>query len=61
MPPQIGDLISEAVYDKKLLSNPGHLIKEDIIATYIVDVPGKERLQQDGSSKVFDFLLFLQK
>jgi len=52
MPPQIGGLISEAVYDTKLLSNPQHPITEETIATYIVDVPGKERLQQDGSSKV---------
>ncbi len=48
MPPQLGDFISQAVYEGKLKSNPLHLIKDDIIACHFVDVmSGRER--QNGS------------
>ncbi|KAK0223285.1 P-loop containing nucleoside triphosphate hydrolase protein [Armillaria fumosa] len=43
MPPQLGDFISQAVYDSKLKSNPLHPIKDDIIACHFVDVIGHER------------------
>ncbi|KAK0193842.1 P-loop containing nucleoside triphosphate hydrolase protein [Armillaria mellea] len=37
MPPQLGDFISQAVYDGKLKSNPLHPIKDDIIACHFID------------------------
>lgn len=44
MPPQIGDFISAAVYDGKLLSNPLHPITGETIACYLIDVShGKEQ------------------
>ncbi|SJL09703.1 uncharacterized protein ARMOST_13084 [Armillaria ostoyae] len=44
MPPQLGDFISQAVYDGKLKSNPLHAIKDDMIACHFVDVMnGRER------------------
>jgi len=48
MPPQIGDIISEAVYDAKLKSNPLHPITEKTTACYFIDVPGKERKMNDS-------------
>ncbi|KAK0479978.1 AAA domain-containing protein [Armillaria novae-zelandiae] len=44
MPPQLGDFISQAVYESKLRSNPLHPIKNDIIACHFVDViNGREK------------------
>jgi regulator of nonsense transcripts 1 len=49
MPPQIGDFISHAVYDNKLLSNPEHPITSKTIACYLIDVcEGTEK--RDGTS-----------
>jgi regulator of nonsense transcripts 1 len=49
MPPQIGNFISDSVYDGLLKSNPLHPITADTTACYFVDVPdGKEVF--DGSS-----------
>ncbi|KAK0500409.1 P-loop containing nucleoside triphosphate hydrolase protein, partial [Armillaria luteobubalina] len=42
MPPQLGDFISQAVYESKLKSNPLHPIKDDIIACHFVNVMGRE-------------------
>jgi hypothetical protein len=53
MPPQIGRVISKAIYDNQLKSNPLHPITENIIACYFVDVAmGKEEPIQGGSFKV---------
>lgn len=38
MPPQIGEIISSAIYDSKLSSNPLHPITESVISCYFVDV-----------------------
>ncbi|KAG7444676.1 uncharacterized protein BT62DRAFT_219829 [Guyanagaster necrorhizus] len=44
MPPQLGDFISQAVYNNELKSNPLHPIQNDIIACHFVDViDGQER------------------
>jgi len=56
MPPQIGKIISEAVYDDKLKSNPLHPITDQTIACYFIDVSGKEAPLIGGSFKVFFYL-----
>jgi hypothetical protein len=49
MPPQIGDFISDAVYDGQLRSNPSHPITDTTVACHFIDVShGKE--QGDGTS-----------
>jgi len=58
MPPQIGDIISGAVYDANLKSNPLHPITEKTIACYFVDVPGKERKVNDSFKVCLIFPLF---
>lgn len=60
MPPQVGDIISELVYDKKLKSNPKHPVTEDTIACYFVEALGKEKALASNSFLVFNcFLTFL--
>lgn len=51
MPPQIGNIISELVYEKKLKSNPSHPITEDMTACYFVEALGKEKGLTTGSFK----------
>ena len=59
MPPQIGDIISELVYENELKSNPSHPIKEDTTACYFVEALGSEKPMSSGSYMVFDcFLVF---
>jgi len=62
MPPQIGNIISEEVYDGKLKSNPLHPITEEITACYFLDVVGKEKKLPTGSLLVCFFIqaLFLK-
>ncbi|GLB40322.1 putative AAA domain containing protein [Lyophyllum shimeji] len=48
MPPQIGAIISNLVYDSKLKSNPTHPITDKVLACRFIDVPGHEQL--NGSS-----------
>lgn len=55
MPPQIGDIISTAVYDDKLKSNLLHPVTDQTTACYFIDVPGKEASLSGGSFKVFFF------
>lgn len=43
MPPQIGDFISDQVYDGQLQSNPDHLIGHSLASCYFVDVEGCEK------------------
>jgi len=50
MPPQIGDFISEHVYEGKLKSNPKHVVPSSVVACRFVDVNGSERLDADGKS-----------
>jgi hypothetical protein len=50
MPPQIGNFISEHVYDGKLKSNPSHVIPSSVVACRFVDVNGSEQLDSDGKS-----------
>lgn len=49
MPPQIGDFVSDKVYEGLLKSNPSHPVKNDVIACYFVDVMGAKE-QNDGDS-----------
>lgn len=59
MPPQIGNVISELVYETKLKSNPSHPVTENITACYFVEAPGKEKALA-SSYMVFNyFLVFL--
>lgn len=46
MPPQIGDFISDAIYDGQLLSNPEHPVTDATCACYFVDVEGTETVQE---------------
>lgn len=48
MPPQLGDFISEAVYDGKLKSNPKHPITRDLVTIKIVDAEGSEQPAGDS-------------
>ena len=50
MPPQIGDFISQRVYNGELKSNPGHPIKSGTTACRFVDINGTEQLDADGKS-----------
>src|SRR5579863_5828886 len=50
MPPQIGDFISQHVYEGQLKSNPKHVIPSSVVACHFVDVNGAERLDKDGKS-----------
>jgi hypothetical protein len=53
MPPQIGEIISSAVYDDKLKSNPEHPVPNASAACYFLDVPlGRESKNEKGSSLV---------
>ncbi|RXW22820.1 hypothetical protein EST38_g3022 [Candolleomyces aberdarensis] len=43
MPPEIGGIISDAIYSSKLKSNPCHPVTSDTISCYFIDVPkGRE-------------------
>jgi hypothetical protein len=57
MPPQIGDIISDLVYENKLKSNPLHPITGDTTACYFVEALGKEKPMSTGSYMVFNYLL----
>jgi len=50
MPPQIGQIISEAVYDNQLQSNPLHPITDEVLACRFIDVPGSERKNPNSGS-----------
>ena len=60
MPPQIGNVISELVYETKLKSNPSHPVTEKITACYFVEAPGKEKALTTSSYMVSNHsLVFL--
>ncbi|KAF9267868.1 hypothetical protein L218DRAFT_1057752 [Marasmius fiardii PR-910] len=48
MPPQIGQFISDLVYDSRLKSNPEHKITDEVLACRLVDAGGRE--ESSGSS-----------
>ncbi|KAL0573213.1 hypothetical protein V5O48_008733, partial [Marasmius crinis-equi] len=50
MPPQIGQFISDHVYNKQLKSNPLHPIKDEVLACRLVDASGKEERDGDGKT-----------
>ena len=50
MPPQIGEFISQQVYDDLLLSDERHVVPSSTIACRFIDVDGLERLDKDGKS-----------
>ena len=57
MPPQIGDIISELVYENKLKSNPSHPITEDTTACYFVEALGKEKFIGANSYMVLIYFI----
>jgi hypothetical protein len=57
MPPQIGDFISQQVYDGELHSDPGHVIPSSAIACRFIDVNGSEQLGQDDKSLLVSVVL----
>ena len=52
MPPQIGDIISDAVYDGQLQSNPDHPIKETQNACWFINIEQDQEVQDKTSYKV---------
>jgi hypothetical protein len=50
MPPEIGDFISDHVYNGLLKSNPRHRVKPSTIACHFIDINGREQLDKDGKS-----------
>ncbi|KAG6856897.1 hypothetical protein H0H87_012478 [Tephrocybe sp. NHM501043] len=54
MPPQIGDIISELVYDAKLLSNPLHPVTNTSIACYFIDIPGHEERHENSFMNILE-------
>lgn len=44
MPPQIGDFISQAVYDGLLESNPQHSVTNERMACHFINIPSQEQL-----------------
>ncbi len=50
MPPQIGEFISQHVYDGLLLSDANHVVPSSTIACRFIDVNGIEQLDDDGKS-----------
>jgi hypothetical protein len=59
MPPQIGDFISETVYDNKLMSNPLHPITGSVMACYFIDVK-QGREERSGTSWLVSYLMINQ-
>ncbi|KAJ2926342.1 hypothetical protein H1R20_g10754, partial [Candolleomyces eurysporus] len=51
MPPEIGGIISDAIYDSKLKSNPLHPVTSDTISCYFVDVPQGQESKAETSWK----------
>jgi regulator of nonsense transcripts 1 len=52
MPPEIGEIISEAIYDGELKSNPLHPVTEETISCYFIDVPEGREAKAETSWKV---------
>lgn len=52
MPPQIGDIISEAVYEGKLKSYDKHPITSEVTACYFVNIANGTEEQSGTSFKV---------
>lgn len=59
MPPQIGKIISKAVYDNKLKSNPLHPVTDKVTACYFIDVGLGKESQVSGASFKASFFNFL--
>jgi hypothetical protein len=59
MPPQIGRVISEAVYEHKLKSNSLHPITDEVLACRFIDVPGVEKKNPSSGSIVVCSLIYL--
>jgi hypothetical protein len=59
MPSQIGDFISEHVYEGQLQSYSGHIIPSSAVACRFIDVNGSERLDKDGKSTLVSVVLAL--
>ena len=58
MPSQIGDFISEHVYEGLLRSHSGHEFPLSTIACRFIDVNGSEQLDKDGNSHLVSIILF---
>ena len=57
MPPQIGEFISEHVYEGLLRSHSGHEVPSSAIACRFIDVNGSEQLDKDGNSHLVSVIL----
>jgi hypothetical protein len=55
MPPYIGQIISDGVYNSQLRSNPKHPVSDDIVSCRFINVDGKEQKIQSGSQQVDAF------
>ncbi|KAF9021716.1 P-loop containing nucleoside triphosphate hydrolase protein, partial [Rhodocollybia butyracea] len=58
MPPQMGDFISEQVYESLLKSNALHPITNSTIACQFLDIPGTEKMQNNSFIVSFCLQLF---
>jgi regulator of nonsense transcripts 1 len=61
MPPQIGDFISQHVYDGQLKSNPSHAISSSVISCHFVDVKGIEESGNDRKSFIVGAVLVIER
>lgn len=59
MPSQIGEFISQRVYEGQLQSYSGHVVPSSAIACRFVDVNGSEKLDKDGKSLLVSIVLAL--
>jgi hypothetical protein len=59
MPSQIGEFISQHVYEGQLQSYSGHVIPSSAVACRFIDVNGSEKLDKDGKSLLVSIVLTL--
>jgi hypothetical protein len=63
MPPQIGQFVSDAVYEGQLKSNPLHPVTEETVACHFIDVvSGREQREGDSfKAGQLNFCWFIQQ
>jgi hypothetical protein len=57
MPPQIGHIISEAVYKNQLKYKPLHPITDKVLACRLIDVAGSEKKNPSTGSVMVCFII----
>jgi regulator of nonsense transcripts 1 len=60
MPPQIGDFISQHVYDSQLKSNLSHTVPSSVISCHFVDVKGFEEVGNNKKSYIVSAALVIK-